>query len=252
MSGERIKVRPRSRPRIKIERRDVERRRKNSRWLNDHTKACLVGGSSAVLFGTGLGYLTTVVSTIVAVIFAFAFGLLVAIAVRFVVRKHDSITDYVIPGVAVLLGLATAEVVYASVLSLDMEQYMGVLIPEILGLKSAGILLGEVGVVVGSKVKWREDSTDTQPLFPINVGHRRHRFRLHPPDSVPTVGHVLGTTEVSTSRIGLSETVGFACRYCGGSIDPDDELGTVVCPICHARHHAECWVTNGGRCSGLH
>lgn len=252
MSEERIKIRPRPKSRIKIERRDIERRRSHSRWRNSQVKASLAGGGSAVLLGMGLGYLTTIVPSFLTVMFSFAFGLLVAALTRLAVKKHDSITDFVIPGAAILLGLAISEVVYASILSLDIEQYISILTPEILGLKSAGVLLAEVGGVVGSKVRWREDSTDTRPLFPINLDHRRRRFTLPYRDSIPIVGHLSGAHEVPTSRIGLSETVGFVCPYCADSIDPSDEPGTVVCPICGARHHVECWLTNGGRCGGLH
>jgi len=44
--------------------------------------------------------------------------------------------------------------------------------------------------------------------------------------------HVMGTEE---SR----------CPYCLDIVQPNDVRGIVVCPICRARHHADCWAITG-------
>jgi ribosomal protein L37AE/L43A len=44
--------------------------------------------------------------------------------------------------------------------------------------------------------------------------------------------HVMGTEE---SR----------CPYCLDIVQPNDARGIVVCPICRARHHADCWAITG-------
>jgi hypothetical protein len=35
------------------------------------------------------------------------------------------------------------------------------------------------------------------------------------------------------------------CPYCLQPVDPKDKKGIVVCPICHAAHHKECWDITG-------
>lgn len=35
------------------------------------------------------------------------------------------------------------------------------------------------------------------------------------------------------------------CPYCLQKIEPRDPRGVVVCPICHTRHHKECWDITG-------
>lgn len=44
--------------------------------------------------------------------------------------------------------------------------------------------------------------------------------------------HVMGTEE---SR----------CPYCLDIVQPNDARGIVMCPICRARHHADCWAITG-------
>jgi hypothetical protein len=44
--------------------------------------------------------------------------------------------------------------------------------------------------------------------------------------------HVMGTEE---SR----------CPYCLDIVQPNDARGIVTCPICRARHHADCWAITG-------
>lgn len=44
--------------------------------------------------------------------------------------------------------------------------------------------------------------------------------------------HVMGTEE---SR----------CPYCLDIVQPNDVRGIVICPICRARHHADCWAITG-------
>jgi flagellar biosynthesis protein FliQ len=35
------------------------------------------------------------------------------------------------------------------------------------------------------------------------------------------------------------------CPYCLELVEPNDPRGVVVCPICHTRHHADCWNVTG-------
>lgn len=35
------------------------------------------------------------------------------------------------------------------------------------------------------------------------------------------------------------------CPFCLELVEPDDTRGMVECPICHTRHHADCWAVTG-------
>ncbi|MCJ7511921.1 MAG: hypothetical protein MUO23_02995 [Anaerolineales bacterium] len=35
------------------------------------------------------------------------------------------------------------------------------------------------------------------------------------------------------------------CPYCLEPVQPNDRRGSKVCPICHTRHHADCWAVTG-------
>ena len=35
------------------------------------------------------------------------------------------------------------------------------------------------------------------------------------------------------------------CPYCLEPVQPNDPRGSMVCPVCHTRHHADCWAVTG-------
>ncbi len=35
------------------------------------------------------------------------------------------------------------------------------------------------------------------------------------------------------------------CPYCLEPVQPNDPRGSKVCPVCHTRHHADCWAVTG-------
>jgi hypothetical protein len=35
------------------------------------------------------------------------------------------------------------------------------------------------------------------------------------------------------------------CPYCLERVEPNDSRGSVTCPVCHTRHHADCWSVTG-------
>jgi transposase len=35
------------------------------------------------------------------------------------------------------------------------------------------------------------------------------------------------------------------CPYCLTVVERNDARGVIVCPVCHTRHHADCWAVTG-------
>lgn len=50
---------------------------------------------------------------------------------------------------------------------------------------------------------------------------------------------------VRSGIVHLAEQVEHRCPYCLEEIYPDDPRGVKICPICHTRHHLDCWLVTG-------
>lgn len=46
-------------------------------------------------------------------------------------------------------------------------------------------------------------------------------------------------------RVQLVGTEAHRCPYCLEAVEHNDPRGVKVCPICHTRHHADCWAVTG-------
>jgi hypothetical protein len=46
-------------------------------------------------------------------------------------------------------------------------------------------------------------------------------------------------------RIQLLGSEAHRCPYCLDPVERNDARGVVVCPVCHTRHHADCWAVTG-------
>lgn len=46
-------------------------------------------------------------------------------------------------------------------------------------------------------------------------------------------------------RVQLRGTEAHRCPYCLEPVEHNDPRGVRVCPICHTRHHADCWAVTG-------
>jgi hypothetical protein len=47
------------------------------------------------------------------------------------------------------------------------------------------------------------------------------------------------------SAIRLTGKTDDFCPYCLERVEPNDARGVVTCPVCHTRHHADCWAVTG-------
>ncbi len=52
-------------------------------------------------------------------------------------------------------------------------------------------------------------------------------------------------TRPRASVVQLSAQVEHRCPYCLEEIRSDDPRGVKVCPVCHTRHHLDCWMVTG-------
>jgi hypothetical protein len=48
-----------------------------------------------------------------------------------------------------------------------------------------------------------------------------------------------------TSPVRLLGEEEHRCPFCLELVEPGDGRGMVECPICHTRHHADCWAVTG-------
>lgn len=89
-------------------------------------------------------------------------------------------------------------------------------------------------------------SPDPSPL--------RARSGLESTPAPRSHGHRNGTTKRQLDRkrrakrmaeIHVMGTEESRCPYCLDIVQPNDARGIVVCPICRARHHADCWAITG-------
>jgi hypothetical protein len=61
----------------------------------------------------------------------------------------------------------------------------------------------------------------------------------------PRLGRRLGRPGWTRGRVRLSSRAEHSCPYCLEVVRPRDPRGVVTCPVCHTRHHADCWAVTG-------
>lgn len=65
-----------------------------------------------------------------------------------------------------------------------------------------------------------------------------------PPKSAPPSA-ASGAARSRTEGVRLVGEEEHRCPFCLEIVEPGDPRGTVECPICHTRHHADCWSVTG-------
>jgi hypothetical protein len=83
-----------------------------------------------------------------------------------------------------------------------------------------------------------------RPPHPLQQGYRRLRAGLARASSWrPALGLRLARGRPSPIRFtGTGED---RCPYCLDIVAEHDRRGVTTCPVCHTRHHAECWAVTG-------
>jgi len=61
----------------------------------------------------------------------------------------------------------------------------------------------------------------------------------------------LQNTNPKTITVRLTGVEEHRCPYCLEIVEEDDPRGVVICEICHAYHHKDCWDITG-RCQVPH
>ncbi len=77
----------------------------------------------------------------------------------------------------------------------------------------------------------------------LEAGAIRSGRRSWPPLRVPQ-----SPRRPNRSRRAAIRLIGKAddfCPYCLERVEPNDSRGVVTCPVCHTRHHADCWAVTG-------
>jgi hypothetical protein len=79
---------------------------------------------------------------------------------------------------------------------------------------------------------------------PLRQGYDRLRARLERAATWrPTLG--LLPSQRRSSPIRLAGSGEDRCPYCLDIVAENDRRGVTTCPVCHTRHHAECWAVTG-------
>jgi len=97
-------------------------------------------------------------------------------------------------------------------------------------------------VASGSGIASPSQAVHQQP--PFRRGYRRLRAELSRVASWrPAFGFQLARRKPSPIRFtGIGED---RCPYCLDVVMENDRRGVTTCPVCHTRHHAECWAVTG-------
>jgi hypothetical protein len=95
---------------------------------------------------------------------------------------------------------------------------------------SAGEVLGEpqLSAALEKKIKSAPPTKDARPSRNRFSGFLRFFQRARP-----------------DAEIRLTGAEKYKCPYCLQPIEARDPRGVVVCPICHTRHHKDCWDITG-------
>jgi len=83
-----------------------------------------------------------------------------------------------------------------------------------------------------------------RPANSLQQGYARLRARLERAANWrPPFG--LLPSQRKSSPIRFTGAAEDRCPYCLAIVEEHDRRGVTVCPVCHTRHHAECWAVTG-------
>jgi len=110
----------------------------------------------------------------------------------------------------------------------------------------------DAGITQPNRARRRPVHSETrpQPARPVRESMRRTVNERPTKDSrVPTMPR-LGAWAKRVipwrrRRVQLVGNEAHRCPYCLDPVERNDARGVVVCPVCHTRHHADCWAVTG-------
>jgi hypothetical protein len=83
------------------------------------------------------------------------------------------------------------------------------------------------------------------PRNPLHLGYRQLRGGLVRAFSWRRPAHSLRRPGRASSPIRFTGSGEDRCPYCLDVVAQNDRRGFTTCPVCHTRHHAECWAVTG-------
>ena len=240
----------------------------------------------AVILGLGLGFLQAnagqltvpVPSLALALIGAGVMGLLAGLTAHLILRGWPEVLKLLVVLLALLVWMAVAEATYATWTGLRPLEYLGGGDNWIeIGQLAIGCLSAIVGGLARRRTSPAEVALAPQRVRGTAVTVRRARRRRQPaatpqrtasqPRQAARIRQrlVLSLPQlrlpIRTRRrplpVGKSSEVRVIakaedrCPYCLDVIEKNDPRGVVVCEICGASHHADCWEA-GGKCQVPH
>lgn len=240
----------------------------------------------AVVLGLGLGFLQANASQLVvplpplalALAGAGVMGLLAGLATRLTLRGWTETLKLLVVLLALLVWIAVAEATYAVWTGLRPLEYLagadnwvemgqlaiGCLAAVVGGLARRHISPAEVALVPqrGQEIaapvrrtrRWPQPSatsrrTAAQPHQAARVRHRRMLSLPHL--RLPTRTRRRPLPVRKSSEVKVIAKAEDRCPYCLDVIEKNDPRGIVVCEICGAPHHTDCWEA-GGKCQVPH
>ena len=240
----------------------------------------------AVILGLGLGFLQAnagqltvpVPSLALALIGAGVMGLLAGLTAHLILRGWPEVLKLLVVLLALLVWMAVAEATYATWTGLRPLEYLG---GADNWIEIGQLAIGCLGAIVGGLARRRTSPAEValapQRVRETAVTVRRARRRRQPAAtpqrtasqprqaarirqrlvlSLPQLRLPIRTRRRplpvrKSSEVRVIAKAEDRCPYCLDVIEKNDLRGVVVCEICGASHHADCWEA-GGKCQVPH
>ena len=226
---------------------------------------------TAVVLGLSLGFLQANASQLVvpvpplalALTGAGVVGLLLGLAARLTLRGWTETLKLLVVLLALLVWMAVSEATYAVWIRLRPLEYVA---GADNWLEMGQLAVGCLSAIVGGLARRRPSPAEAvlaprrrEPVAPrraIRQSHRATRVRQRRVLSLPRLGLPIRARRRPLSMRKSSGVKVIAkaedrCPYCLDVIEKNDPRGVVVCEICGAPHHADCWEA-GGKCQVPH
>jgi len=225
--------------------------------------------AAAVVLGAGLGFLQTIADQFsvpplaVALAGAAVMGLLTGLMTRFALRGWSEGLRIAVTLVALLIWMVEAEITYAATVGLSPLAYlagadnwveMGQLVIGCLGAIVGGVGRRRANLVRAGAVE--VGSAPQRVQRPAGRPRQKARVRTRRALSLPKLRLPALTLRrprpvKNGSQVKVIAKEEDRCPYCLDVIEKKDSRGVVVCEICGAPHHADCWEA-GGKCQVPH
>ncbi len=223
---------------------------------------------TAGVLGLSLGFLQANASQLVVPPLALALagagvvGLLAGLTACLTLRGWTEALKFLVVLLTLLVWIAVAEATYALWLGLRPPAYLA---EADNWIEMGQLAIGCLSAIVGGLARRHPGPDEVVPAphrrepaasrrttrQPPQVGVRQRRVLSIPQLRLPTRTRRRPLPMRKSSGVKVIAKAEDRCPYCLDVIEKNDPRGVVVCEICGAPHHADCWEA-GGKCQVPH